>query len=161
MGPFADTLFAALLGWLRTAARNLWQLIQGGDASRGLQWLLENWLPLTIILCLCGLAIDLVVYLLRWQPWRVWRSWLHRKREEPLPEENQPAWVYADGTVRRDAAFVQQPEEEPRLEAPIRQERRALRARPLGDPEQTYHQPYYPPQWQGDTSDESTSSDLH
>ena len=41
-------------------------------------WIGAHWLPLTCVLVLAGLTIDIMVYILRWRPQYVWRSWLHR-----------------------------------------------------------------------------------
>ena len=73
MGNFANTLFSVLLGWVQSAVSWLWQLV-GADGASGLMgWVLDNWLLLTIALCLVGVAVDVVIYLIRWQPYRVWR----------------------------------------------------------------------------------------
>lgn len=158
MGQFAGTLFSMLLGWVQTAVSWLWGLITNADAGAWGAWLLEHWLPLTVLLCIGGVAADFLVYLLRWQPYRVWGSFLHRfgRREEPSGETaEQPVfqrkWVYADGSTQvediRQQDLVQPPQEEDRLNAPIRPTRRVARRATL---EQSYHAPVYPPQWQND-----------
>ncbi len=178
MGNFANTLFSALLGWVQSAASWLWQII-GADGADGLMgWVLDNWLPLALLLCGIGLAVDLVVYLIRWQPYRVWR--IFRKKEEPEPEEELPApeaapmqWVYANGETAPEPvpppAAPVVPMQLPEIPAtPVRQEtpargvQRVIPARrrrtadgsveyilpPTADAQQGYHSPYYPPQWQ-------------
>ena len=42
-----------------------------------------------LLLCGAGLMIDLVVYLFRWQPFRVWFRFLHRLKKKE-PEEDTP-----------------------------------------------------------------------
>ena len=164
MGMFANTLFSLLLGWVQTAASWLWRLITNADVSAWFAWLLDNWLPLTILLCLAGAAVDFVVYLFRWQPYRVWTSFLrrvHRKEVDDPRDEGavQPAfqrmWAYADGsTVVEDVPVL--PEKTPeqtepiQLEAPLRPNRRMARR---ASPEQSYNQPVYPPQWQHSIQD--------
>lgn len=159
MGQFAGTLFRLLLGWVQTAVAWLWNLVTSADVSVGLRWLLDNWLPLLLLLCIGGLLVDFLVYLLRWQPYRVWRSFLQRMsgKAEEQPEEDpvQPIsvrrWVYADGTTQveevPEGGFTDNLPEE-HLNAPIRPTRRAARR---ASSEKAYHQPVYPPQWQQNT----------
>lgn len=159
MGQFANTLFRMLLGWVQNAAASLWALITDADASAWLRYLADNWLPLTLLLCLGGMAVDFLVYLLRWQPYRVWGGFLRRMRgkEQEATEDaaEQPVfqrrWIYADGSTEveevRTAPQEVMPLPEERLDAPIRPTRRIARRSTL---EQAYHQPVYPPQWQHD-----------
>ena len=114
MGNFANTLFSVLLGWVQSAVAWLWKII-GADGAEGLMgWVLDNWLALVVILCILGLAVDFVVYLFRWQPYRVWRS--NKKQRKPSPEPEAEAgeealqWVYADGAVQPEAAPQPGPE---------------------------------------------------
>lgn len=162
MGLFANTLFSVLLGWVQTAASWLWNLVTNADVHAWLRWVLDNWLVLVILLCLGGIAVDFIVYLFRWQPYRVWANILQsrKERKEPVPqeEEHQPIlqrkWLYADGSTEVEdvpvpqPVQVQQPSE--RLTAPIRPVRRVVRRESA---ERAYHQPVYPPQWQ-QTQDE-------
>lgn len=167
MGNFANTLFSALLGWVQTALAWVWGLFGSGGADGLMGWLLDNWLVLTVVLCAAGVAIDLIVYLLRWQPYRVWRSFWHREARETGDEAaREPLqWLYADGNlVTQEAPQAQElPQAQPelQLEAPLKAPQRVIPARnrrtqqhqegyvlPSGEVVQTaYHQPYYPPQW--------------
>ena len=162
MGMFANTLFSVLLGWVQTAASWLWSLLTNTDVSAWLRWVLDNWLALVILLCLVGLAVDIIVYLLRWQPYRVWARLLHQAKERRTPEAPQEShppvlqrkWVYADGSTQVEDVLVPQPmqaqEPSERLTAPIRPVRRAVQR---DVPERAYHQPVYPPQWNQSTKD--------
>ena len=153
MGQFANMLFQLMLGWVQTAASWLWALVTSNDASLWLRWLTEHWLPLLVGLCIAGVVIDFVVYLFRWQPYRVWRSFLHRlSRRRPgdddMPPAQQRTWIYADGSTtveQLQAPVPQAPAEQQRLDAPVRSTRRMARDIPVGE---AYHQPVYPPQWQ-------------
>ena len=153
MGQFANMLFSVLLGWVQSAAAEVWSLVTNADVSLWLRWLLDNWLPLTLWLCVGGVVIDFVVYLVRWQPYRMWKRYLHRLRrkdeEDATPQEQavpSRRWLHADGSVTEEE--VRPPildAQEETLEAPIRPIRRVARRTSA---EQSYHQPYYPPQWQ-------------
>lgn len=163
MGQFAGTLFRVLLGWVQTAASWLWGLVTNTDVSAWMRWLLDNWLPLTVLLCIGGVVIDFIVYLIRWQPYRVWGRFLRRASggEEPSEEETplqpvfQRKWLYADGSTTVEE--VHEPlQEQPappveQLDAPIRPVRRLARRT---TPEQAYNQPVYPPQWQHNTQEQ-------
>ena len=161
MGQFADTLFRVLLGWVQTAASWLWSLVTNTDVSAWLAWLLDNWLPLVLLLCVGGLALDFIVYLLRWQPYRVWRSFFRRvTARDEIEEEAAPKplfqrkLVYADGStavedVHQPVQEAMAPPED-QLDAPIRPVRRVVRT---ATREQAYHQPVYPPQWQHNAQD--------
>lgn len=162
MGQFAGTLFSMLLGWVQTAAAWIWGLITNADSSEWLRWLGDNWLPLTLALCIGGVVVDFIVYLIRWQPYRMWGRFLRRKEEteeenspEPMAPVYQRKWIYADGSTEVEDVRVPQPEafqEEEQLAAPIRPVRRMARRT---SPEQSYNQPVYPPQWRHDQQGEN------
>lgn len=185
MGSFANTLFSALLGWVKETVSWLWQLIVGSGEGGLLGWLMANWLPLTVLICALGVLIDLVVYLFRWQPYRVWRSFFScHQEEEELPEEEYPQeealqWVYANGARVEEPPQPLLPEEMLQAEeTPVspyaRPVQRVIPARrrrstdgemeyvlpSTGDGQQGYHQPYYPPQWrtQDDQQDGGTQA---
>lgn len=155
MGAFANTLFSVLLGWVQTAASWLWSLVTNADVSAWLRWLLDNWLPLLLMLCVGGVVIDFLVYLIRWQPYRVWGRFLCRvsgKEEAEVPAEEPPVlqrrWIYADGSTSVEDVLSparEHPMADSQLETPIRPVRRVVRR---ATPEQSYYQPVYPPQWQ-------------
>ena len=141
MGNFANTLFSVLLGWVQSATAWLWSLMTSDGAGGLMGWVLDNWLALAVGLCLLGLAVDWIVYLIRWQPYRVWRNFL-RGRDEPEQEEELPEPAPTDA-----AAAGPQPEE---VRSPVLL-RRVIparnRAQETEGAPQGYHQPYYPPQW--------------
>lgn len=148
MGSFANTLFSVLLGWVKSAISWLWQLIGSEDVGGFMGWVLDgwNWLTVVIVLCAAGVLLDLVIYLIRWQPYRVWRSFL--RRNEPEEDEagwtepevlEERRWLYADGSVTVEPLVqpVEQPEEptilsdaqELLLRSPVRPTRRVIPAR--------------------------------
>lgn len=162
MGNFANTLFSVLLGWVQSATAWLWSLITSDGAGGLMGWVLDNWLLLAVALCLLGLIVDGIVYLLRWQPYRVWRSFLGRSGEETLPEtppavEEEPLqWVYANGEiapdpVEQEALYASQPQCAPQERQPrvIPARRRTQPETAQGSGPSGYYQPCYPPQWRG------------
>ena len=103
MGGFASSAFSLMLAWVRSAAAWLWQLAAGGESGGLGVWLAEHWKAVAIALCVIGVAVDWIVYLLRWKPYRVWQSFFRRLRGEA--EESA-------GTVRREPDNVtEQPAE--------------------------------------------------
>ena len=91
MGSFANTLFTIMLGWIQAAAAALWSAFTTENGGSFLQWIGKNWIMLAVILCAVGVILDLGVYLLRWRPMQVWKSYFRRLRhgkeetEEPAP----------------------------------------------------------------------------
>lgn len=114
MGSFANSTFSILLGWVRGAVSWLWSTATSQENGALVQWIADNWLILTIILCAAGIAVDFVVHMFRWQPYKVWASFFRRmfgkkEREEETPRPGsgrkrrvRREWVYADGTARAD-----------------------------------------------------------
>jgi len=92
MGNIANAVFQTLLGWIRTLAAEVWHTATT-DSRTILEWISRNWIGAALILCAIGLAADLVVYLFRWQPYRVWRSFFFRikypENETDAPDESE------------------------------------------------------------------------
>ena len=167
MGQFANALFSVLLGWVEGVASGLWALLTNADISAWSRWVMDNWLPLTLLLCVAGAVVDFLVYLIRWQPYRVWGGLLRRLMGQKAQEEEtenqeqderfQRTWVYADGTtlvedIRKTTPETTRQLGTERLEMPIRPVKRA----PVSTAqEKAYYQPVYPPQWQQATKDNS------
>lgn len=151
MGQFTNTLFQVLLGWVQGVVSTLWRLIVSPDGSGGLRWLLEHWLVLLLLLCVAGGAIDFLVYLIRWQPYRVWRAFFHgghrnaARHKAKKASPNQRCWAYADGSTSLEEPPPPRrvPDEKP-LELPVRPVRRIAR---YSAEEHAYYQPVYPQTW--------------
>ena len=115
MGSFANALFNGLFGWVQSAVRSLWNIFTGDPKHSFLAWVGDHWILLAVLLCAAGLICDLGVYLLRWQPFRVWRSYWERRRgrkEEPeeeaerLPTEPDAEAGLSAGTFRNQAEYA-------------------------------------------------------
>jgi hypothetical protein len=91
MGSFANTLFTMMLGWIQTAVAAIWNTFTTENGGSLLKWIGNHWILLAAILCTIGLIADLGIYLVRWRPLRVWRSFfnrvLHRENETEPPEQ--------------------------------------------------------------------------
>ncbi|MBR3764840.1 MAG: hypothetical protein IKK57_09880 [Clostridia bacterium] len=175
MGNFANTLFSVLLGWVQQAVAWLWSLGGSEGASGLMGWILDNWLILAVGLCLLGVAVDLVVYIIRWQPYRVWRKSKGKEdqaaEEEPAGEQEPMQWVYATGEAAPEPLPVQAgewPVQEDAVRLPVRPDGGVQRVfaardhRTMNAPDasayvqQGYRQAYFPPQW---TAEEGRSDD--
>ena len=103
MGSFANTLFRIMLSWLRSAVSAIWSAFTSEKGGSFLEWIGKNWIIIAGILCAAGLIIDLCVYILRWKPFRVWRSFFRRgNTDAPDETENQPE--EPESAIRKPAA---------------------------------------------------------
>lgn len=110
MDSFISALFSLLLGWIRGTAQWLWNLMNSDSTGGLIGWAVRNWLPLVILLCIFGMAADFVVYLIRWQPYRVWAryfSWLLPKKLRKTPTGRQ--LLYADGRMVEETVTPEHP----------------------------------------------------
>ena len=130
MGTIANTIFQTLLGWVRTLTAEIWHMATT-KSDTILGWIGSNWLGAAMVLCAVGVAVDLTVYLFRWQPYRVWKSFFARirHREEEDTNETMPGAYESDelndrtfsshtaldpvGTDHQDATAVTWNAEEP------------------------------------------------
>ena len=108
MGSFANTLFTIMLGWIQTAASSIWSAFTTENGGSFLRWIGRNWLVLAVILCVIGMAVDLGIYLLRWRPMMVWKSFFRRLRHgrEEMEETDQP-----DDSPARDGRLFRNKED--------------------------------------------------
>ena len=89
------SVIPVFLGWVRSLLSWVWSALTGGGSGGLLGWLARHWVPVVIVLCLLGALIDLAVYLLRWRPDVVLRSFARRLKEGPL-EAEPPAPIPAE-----------------------------------------------------------------
>lgn len=135
MGNFANTLFSSLLGWLRNAAAWLWSFLNDPESGGFIIWMADNWLPLVIALCAACMLIDFLVYLLRWQPYKVWASFFRRifgrDAETDDSQRIRRRWIHADGTTSIEEVDVAEvmPEPEPAIAFAAPSEEDTLSAR--------------------------------
>ena len=105
MGSFANTLFTLMLGWVSSAAEILWSVFTGGKGSSFAEWFGNNWKTLAAVLCAVGLAADLCVYLFRWRPYRVWKSFFRRRSRQAENEEENPEESVHGETVSESVSY--------------------------------------------------------
>lgn len=74
MSGFTETIFSFLLGWVKGLFEKIWNLFSQTETSSWFTWLVNNWIPLVIIICVIGFFVDIIVWLFRWRPYYVWAS---------------------------------------------------------------------------------------
>ena len=105
MGSFANTLFTIMLGWVQSTTAAIWSALTTENGSSFLQWIGRNWLVLAAVLCVTGLVVDFGIYLVRWRPMRVWKSFFSRIRsggEEPEQDRTTAAASVQPGRLFRN-----------------------------------------------------------
>ena len=119
MGSFANSLFKIMLGWVQGAASAVWSAFTNENGSSFFSWIGQHWILLAVILCLIGLSADLCVYIFRWKPFKVWKSFLTRNRDHTDRNgaaEEQELHVREREPVRRMRSAGTETDTEPRTE---------------------------------------------
>ncbi len=116
MNGYLTSSLSALLSWVKGLASAVWQMVTGEDAGTFLRFVTEHWKGILVILCAAGLAADFLVYLFRWQPYKVWISFIRRLRDRRKTR---------DHAEEKEAV----PDEAGSEPVPVRQELPALPAR--------------------------------
>ncbi len=139
MDALAKSAFLSMLGWIRSLSSEIWRTVSSPEGTTALGWIGRNWKLIAILLCAAGLTADLVVYLIRWQPYRVWSSFFRRirRRDERMektenlsedgPDEEsagqgeweEPAYAGPSGENAYGRAWLREPEADaPQSERP-------------------------------------------
>lgn len=108
MGSLANTLFRIMLSWLQGVVSSVWNAFTSEKGGTFLDWIGNNWIPIAVILCVIGLAADLCVYLFRWKPLRVWKSFFQRRKQKDEPADD------TDRPVPESPSFANKPPVVPR-----------------------------------------------
>ena len=118
MGTLADSLFNLLMGWVRALVNAIWALFTT-DHTTLLEFLGKNWVLIVVVILAAGLAIDWLVWLIRWQPYHLWARRARRFLRMPEPEQDERRKKRAPSggeTQKMPAAYAQTdsgaPEEE-------------------------------------------------
>ena len=127
MGTLADSLFNLLMGWVRALVNAIWALFTT-DHTTLLEFLGKNWVLIVVVILAAGLAIDWLVWLIRWQPYHLWARRARRFLRMPEPEQEEKRKKRAPGgdeTQKMPAAYAQTdsgaPEEEEERWLPLQQ----------------------------------------
>ena len=127
MGTLADSRFNVLMGWVRALVNAIWALFTT-DHTALLEFLGKNWVLIVVVILAAGLAIDWLVWLIRWQPYHLWARRARRFLRMPEPEQEEKRKKRApsgDETQKMPAAYAQTdsgaPEEEEEQWLPLQQ----------------------------------------
>ena len=106
MGGYAEFCIKNLFGWLKSFAQQIWTIFSNQRGNNLLSWIGENWKGVFLILCVAGAVIDLLVYLFRWEPIKVWKSYFRRKKSHGRPtwEDETDSYGYSYTEGESDAA---------------------------------------------------------
>lgn len=122
MGTLADSLFNLLMGWVRALVNAIWALFTT-DHTTLLEFLGKNWVLIVVVILAAGLAIDWLVWLIRWQPYHLWARRARRFLRMPEPEQEEKRkkrTPSGDETQKMPAAYARAdsgaPEEEEKEE---------------------------------------------
>lgn len=74
---YTSAIVDTMLSWLKGLASWVLKLFNLSGGASPLKFLANNWLKLLILFLLIGVAVDLLVWLVRWRPHWVW---FHKKR---------------------------------------------------------------------------------
>ena len=118
MGTLADSLFNLLMGWVRALVNAIWALFTT-DHTTLLEFLGKNWVLIVVVILAAGLAIDWLVWLIRWQPYHLWARRARRFLRMPEPEQEEKRKKRAPGgdeTQKMPTAYAQVDSEAPEEE---------------------------------------------
>ena len=98
MNSFVNSLLEIILSWVRGIITDIWTIF-GGDSGSFFGWLGRHWLSLVCVLIVGGITADLIFYILRWRPQRVWFYKLDRlvRHSEYVEEEKAFSQGYDSG----------------------------------------------------------------
>ena len=71
-GGYSKTIVNVMLGWLKGLASWVLRLFNLSGGISPLRFLANNWLRLLVLLLIVGMAVDLLIWLIRWRPHWVW-----------------------------------------------------------------------------------------
>lgn len=90
---YSSALVSLMLGWLKGLANWVLKLFNlAGSGGSPLMWLSENWLKLLILGLAIGIAMDWLVWMIRWRPYWAW----FRKKRIVVNDERMLSDVYGD-----------------------------------------------------------------
>ena len=95
MGTRAESLFNVQMGWVRALVNGIWGLFTT-DHTTLLEFLGKSWIMIVVVILAAGLAIDWLVWLIRWRPYWVW----FRKKRIVVDDED----FFADEEAREEEA---------------------------------------------------------
>ncbi len=114
MSGFANTVFTLMIGWFQTVVSLIWSGLSDNNGGNIFTWIGNHWIVIVLILCAVGTVVDLSVYIARWKPLDVIRSYFDRKRGKFNPNTvqasgNDPAYPSENKPDFRSSENIYQP----------------------------------------------------
>lgn len=81
---YSNAIVNAMLGWLKGLASWVLKLFNLSGGFSPLKFLADNWLQLLVFFLILGVALDVLVWLIRWRPHWVW----FRKKRVVINDKN-------------------------------------------------------------------------
>jgi len=104
MGILTDSLFGALMSWVRALVAAIWALFSS-ERTTALEFLAKNWIGIAVLLIAAGLVIDWLVWLIRWQPYHIWAQRVRRLLRIAPPEMEDEEAAQQDEEEAARAAY--------------------------------------------------------
>ena len=127
MNSFANTMFAMLFGGIRSLIQRVWTTAAEGRLGGFFTWLGDHWLWVALFLCIACTAADFLVWLIRWRPYLVWKTWARkvrrlfrgeRKQQRMFERGYNDALVPMNMPAAQDQGWPEEQWEEPPQETP-------------------------------------------
>lgn len=87
MNAFADSLLSMLLGWVKGAAKGIFDFFTSDGSGNFYTWLGDHWLILAAVLCVGGVIADYTVWILRYKPFARTGFRKRKKRDRRFDRE--------------------------------------------------------------------------
>lgn len=104
MGVLTDSLFSALMSWVRALVSAIWALF-GAERTTALEFLAKNWIGVAAVIIAAGLVMDWLIWLIRWQPYHIWAQRVRRLLRIAPPEEETEEYAQQDEEAAALAAY--------------------------------------------------------
>ena len=104
MGVLTDSLFSALMSWVRALVSAIWALF-GAERTTALEFLAKNWIGVAAVIIAAGLVMDWLIWLIRWQPYHIWAQRVRRLLRIALPGEETEEYAQQDEEAAAQAAY--------------------------------------------------------
>ena len=91
MGILTDSMFSALMSWVRALVSAIWALFSS-ERMTALEFLAKNWIGVAVVIIAAGLVMDWLVWLIRWQPYHIWAQRVRRLLRVDAPQLDEEAY---------------------------------------------------------------------
>lgn len=85
------TFFNLIMGWTRDIMAWFWRIFDQKTETNFQDWFQQNWVRFVLLICVICTVVDLLVYLFRWRPLRVWASFFRRMFHKDESKANDAA----------------------------------------------------------------------